>query len=55
MRKAPVDYIARYASPVVAARQPGKEKRRVCGDYRIVNSLCHTYAWPTKNVKEVTT
>jgi transposase InsO family protein len=54
MRRAPPDFVARFASPIVAVKQPGKPKRRVCGDYRVVNSLSHQHAYPCKDTREVT-
>jgi len=45
--------LCRFASPVVAIKQPGKEKRRCCGDYRKINEITHQHQYPVKNGKEV--
>ena len=44
----------RFASPVVAVRQPGKTTRRVCGDYRAINDICLLHQAPVKDAREVT-
>jgi hypothetical protein len=54
MRRAPPDFVARFASPIVAVKQPGKSKRRGCGDCRVVNSLSHQHACPCNDTREVT-
>ena len=54
MRKTVVGDKCRFASPVVAARQPGKTTRRVCGDYRAVNDICLLHQSPVKDAREVT-
>ena len=36
----------RYASALVAAKQPGKPKRRICGDFRLINKLTRNIAYP---------
>ena len=43
-----------YSSPVVAARQPGKDTRRVCGDYRELNRCTKPCTYPTKNAQAIT-
>jgi hypothetical protein len=40
MRKTMVGDKCRFASPVVAVRQPGKTTRRVCSEYRAINDIC---------------
>jgi hypothetical protein len=37
---------------LVAARRPGKSKRRICGDYRLINDCCHLHAFPVKHAGE---
>ena len=46
----------RFASPVVAVRQPGKTTRRVCGDYRAINDIRLLHQAPVKDsdAREVT-
>lgn len=51
--EAPAGAPCRFASPVVAIKQPGKEKRRCCGDYRKINEITHQHQYPVKNGKEV--
>ncbi len=47
MRKTVVGDRCRFASPVVAARQPGRTRRRICGDYRaLTRSPCFTNIRP---------
>jgi hypothetical protein len=53
MRKAVVGDKCRFASPVVAVRQPGKTTRRVCGDYRAINDICLLHQAPVKDAREV--
>ena len=53
MRAAQVGDKCRFASPLVAARQPGKSKRRICGDYRAINDCCFLHTYPVKNAQEV--
>jgi hypothetical protein len=50
--EAPAGALCRFASPVVAIKQPGKEKRRCCGDYRKVNGITHQHQYPVKNGKQ---
>ena len=54
MRKAVVGDKCRFASPVVAVRQPGKTIRRVCGDYRTINDICLLHQAPVKDAREAT-
>ena len=54
MRKTVVGDKCRFASPVVAARQPGKTARRICGDYRAINDICLLHQAPVKDAREVT-
>ena len=54
MRKTVVGDKCRFASPVVAVRQPGKTTRRVCGDYRAINDICLLHQAPVKDAREVT-
>ena len=54
MRKTVVGDRCRFASPVVAARQPGKTRRRICGDYRAVNEITLLHQYPVKDAREVT-
>ncbi len=54
MRKAVVGDKCRFASPVVAVRQPGKTTRRVSGDYRAINDICLLHQAPVKDAREVT-
>ncbi len=54
MRKAVVGDKCRFASPVVAVRQPGKTTRRVCGDYRAISDICLLHQAPVKDAREVT-
>ena len=54
MRKTVVGDRCRFASPVVAARQPGKTRRRVCGDYRTINDITLLHQYPVKDAREVT-
>ena len=42
----------RYASPIVAVRQPLKPRRRICGDYRKINAMTKSIAYPCKHVKK---
>ena len=46
----------RFASPIVAAKQPNKgpDARRICADYREVNRCAEQCIYPTKNIKDVT-
>ena len=53
MRAAQVGDRCRFASPLVAARQPGKSKRRICGDFRSINDCCFLHTYPVKNAQEV--
>ena len=46
--------LLRFASPVVAARQPGKTRRRICGDYRAINEIALLHQYPAKDAREVT-
>ena len=43
----------RFASAIVAAKQPGKSRRRICGDYRKINKMTVPEAFPCKNAKKV--
>ena len=43
-----------FASPVVAAKQQGKDTRRVCGDYRLLNKCTKPCTYPTKNAQQIT-
>ena len=54
MRKTVVGDRCRFTSPVVAARQPGKTRRRVCGDYRTINDITLLHQYPVKDAREVT-
>jgi hypothetical protein len=54
MRKTVVGDRCRFASPVVAARQPGKTRRRICGDYRAINEITLLHQYPVKDAREVT-
>ena len=42
----------RFASAIVAAKQPGKPRRRICGDYRKINAMTQSIAYPCKNAKK---
>lgn len=44
---------SRFASAVVAAKQPGKPRRRCCGDYRAINQMTVPVAYPCKNARKV--
>ena len=43
-----------YSSPVVAAKQPGKDSRRICGDYRELNRCTKPCQYPVKNAQAIT-
>jgi hypothetical protein len=53
MRKTVVGDKCRFASPVVAVRQPGKTTRRVCGDYRAINDICLLHQAPVRVIEAV--
>ena len=38
----------RFASALVAAKQPGKPNRRICGDFRVINTMTRGLAYPCK-------
>ena len=42
----------RFASPIVAVKQPKKPRRRICGDYRKINAMTKSIAYPCKHVKK---
>jgi hypothetical protein len=58
MRKTVAGDKCRFVSPVVAARQPGKTTRRICGDYRVINAAANNISLlhqaPVKDAREVT-
>jgi hypothetical protein len=37
-----------------AARQPGKTRRRIWGDYRAINDITLLHQYPVKDAREVT-
>ena len=45
--------VSRFSSAIVAARQPGKPRRRICGDYRQINQITVPMAYPCKNARKV--
>ncbi len=43
-----------YSGPVVAAKQPGRDFRRICGDYRELNRCMKPCQYPLKNAQAIT-